>query len=113
MWVQLRREVAREEFDDATVLFLFEGRTEHLSVFREVHGFVVDATCLVLSPDCRDFCCYEFLSGGRSEGPVVGRAIPHRSDVALDCFWIFIFAEGSVNCFFPGECEGPDVFEHV
>jgi hypothetical protein len=44
MWVQLRWEVAREEFDDATVLFLFEGSAEHLSVLREAHGFVVDAT---------------------------------------------------------------------
>ena len=44
MWVQLGWEVSREKFDDATVLFLFEGRAEHLSVLREVHGFVVDAT---------------------------------------------------------------------
>ena len=44
MWVQLGWEVSREKFDDVTVLFLFEGRAEHLSVLREVLCFVVNAT---------------------------------------------------------------------
>ena len=48
MWVQLRREVSREEFDDATVLSLFEGGAEHLPVFREVCGFVLGTSGLVL-----------------------------------------------------------------
>ena len=51
MWVQLRREVSREKFDDATILFLFEGEAEHLPVFREDRGFVLGTSGLVLAPD--------------------------------------------------------------
>ena len=47
MSVQLRREVSREEFDDATVLFLFEGGAEHLPVFHEVCRFVLGTSGLV------------------------------------------------------------------
>ena len=53
MWVQLRREVSREEFDDATILFLFKSGAKHLSVLSEVRGFIVCATALVLASDCR------------------------------------------------------------
>ena len=51
MWVQLRRKVSRKEFDDATILFLFKGRTEHLPVFSEVVGLVLGATSLVSAAD--------------------------------------------------------------
>ena len=61
MWVQLRREVSREKFDDASVLFLFEDGAEHLPVFREVRGFVLGTSGLVFAPDYRDFFPYEFF----------------------------------------------------
>ena len=61
MCVQLRREVSREKFDDATVLFLFEGGAEHLPVFREVCGFVLGTSGLIFAPDYRDFFPYEFF----------------------------------------------------
>ena len=61
MWVQLRREISREKFDDATVLFLFEGRAEHLPVLREICSFVLGTSGLVLAPDYRDFFPYEFF----------------------------------------------------
>ena len=82
MWVQLRREVSREEFDDATILFLFESRADHLPVFREVRGFVLGTSGLVFAPDYRDFVTYEFF----------------RGDCAMDGF-------------FPGVCKCPDVVE--
>ena len=53
MWVQLRREVSREKFDDATVLFLFEGGAEHLPVLREIRGFVLGTSGLVFASDYR------------------------------------------------------------
>ena len=101
MWVQLRREVSREKFDDATILFLFEGRAELFSVLREICSFVLGTSGLVLAPDCREFFRYEFLRRGSSEVPVVSWAISNRGDVALDCFRIFIVADGSVYCVLP------------
>ena len=111
MWVQLRREVSREKFDDATVLFLFEGRAEHLPVLREIRGFVLGTSGLVLAPDDRDFFRDELFRGGSSEIPVVGGAIPNRGDIALDGFWVFVVAECSVYGLFPGVCECPDLVE--
>ena len=113
MLVKLGRKVSREKFDDAAILFFFESRAEHLSVFSEVHSFVMGASGLVLAPDYRDFFCYELFRRGSSEISVVGGAIPDRSDIALDGFWIFIVAEGSVDGLFPGVCKCPDVVECV
>ena len=59
----------------------------------------------VLAPDYREFFCYELLRGGSSEIPIVGGAIPDRGDIALDCFWVFVITEGSVDGLFPGECK--------
>ena len=111
MWVQLRREVSREEFDDATILFLFKSRAEHLPVFREVCGFVLGTSGLVFAPDYREFFPYELFRRGSSEIPVVIGAIPDRGDIALDCFWVFVVAECSVDGLFPGVCKCPDVVE--
>ena len=111
MWVQLRRKVSRKEFDDATILFLFKGRTEHLPVFSEVRGFVLDASGLVFAPDYRDFFTYEFFRGDCGEVPVIVWAIPYHVDILLDCFWIFVIAECAVDGFFPGVCKCPDVVE--
>ena len=61
MWVQLRRKFSREEFDNATILLLFEGGAEHLPVFREVRSFVLGTSGLVFAPDYRDFFPYEFF----------------------------------------------------
>ena len=69
MWVQLRREVSRETFHDATVLFLFEGGAEHLSVLREVCSFVLGTSGLVFASDYRDFFPYKLSRGGGSEMP--------------------------------------------
>ena len=113
MWVQLRREVSREEFDDATVLFLFEGGAEHLPVFREVRGFVLGTSGLVFAPDYREFFRNELLRRGSSEIPVVIGTIPDRGDIALDCLWVFIIAEGSVDGLFPGVCKCPYIVECV
>ena len=85
MWVQLRREVSREKFDDVTVLFLFEGGAEHLPVFREIRGFVLGTSESVFAPDYRDFFPYEFFRGDSSEIPVIVGAIPDRVDISLDC----------------------------
>ena len=111
MWVQLRREVSREEFDDATILFLFKSRAEHLPVFREVRGFVLGTSGLVFAPDYRDFFTYEFFRGDSGEVPVIVGAIPYHVDISLDCFWIFVVAECAVDGFFPGVCKRPDVVE--
>ena len=113
MWVQLRREVSREKFDDATILFLFEGRAEHLPVLRETRGFVLGTTGLVFAPDYRDFFPYEFFRGGSSEIPVIVGAIPDHVDISLDCVWIVVVAEGAVDGFFPGVCQCPDVVKCV
>ena len=51
MWVQLKREVSREKFDDATILLLFEGRAEHLPVLHEICSFVLGTSGLVLAPN--------------------------------------------------------------
>ena len=88
MWVQLRREVSREKFDDATVLFLFEGRDMHLPVLREICGFVLGTSI-----------------------PVIIGAIPDRGDISLDGLWVFVVAECSVYGLFPGVCKCPDVVE--
>ena len=93
MRVQLRREVSREEFDDATVLFLFEGGVEHLPVFREVRGFVLGTSGLGFASDYRDFFPYKLSRGGGSEIPVIVGAVPDRGDISLDCFWVFVVAE--------------------
>ena len=111
MWVQLRREVSREKFDDATVLFLFEGGAEHLPVFREVRGFVLGTSGLVFAPDYRDFFPYEFFRGDSSEISVIVGAIPDHVDISLDCVWIVVVAECAVDGFFPGVCKCPDVVE--
>ena len=57
----VRRIVPREEFDDATILLLLEGRAKHLPVFSEVVSLVLGATGLVFASDYGDFLCYEFL----------------------------------------------------
>ena len=111
MWVQLRREVSRKQFNDATVLFLFEGRAEHLSVLREIRSFVLGTSGLVLAPDYRDFFPYELFRRGSSEVPVIVGAIPDRGDISLDCFWVFVVAECLVYGLFPGVCKCPDVVE--
>ena len=111
MWVQLRREISREKFDDATVLFLFEGGAEHLPVLREIRGFVLGTSGLVFASDDRDFFPYNLSRGGGSEIPVIVRAIPDRGVISLDCFWVFVVAECSVYGLFPGVCERPDVVD--
>ena len=109
MWVQLRREVSREELDDATILLLYEAGAEHLPVFREVRGFVLGTSGLVLASDYRDFFPYEFFRGDSGEIPVIVGAIPNHVDISLDCVWIVVVAEGAVDGFFPGVCKCPDV----
>ena len=111
MWVQLRREVSREEFDDATILLLFEGGAEHLPVFREVRGLILGTSGLVFAPDDRDFFAYEFFRGDCDEVPVVVWAVPNHVDISLDCFGILVVAECAVDGFFPGVCKCPDVVE--
>ena len=111
MWVQLRREVSREKFDVATVLFLFEGRAEHLSVLREICSFVLGTSGLVFASDYRDFFPYKLSRGGGSEIPVIVGAVPDRGDLSLDCFWFFVVAECSVYGLLPGVCERPDVVD--
>ena len=64
MRIELRGEVPCQELDDAAILFLLEGDVEHLSVFRQVVGFVLGATGSVLAAYLGDFTGYEFLSGG-------------------------------------------------
>ena len=113
MWVQLRREVSREEFDDATILFLFKSRAEHLPVFSEVGGFVLGTSGLVFAPDYRDFFTYEFFRGDCGKVPVIVWAIPYHVDISLDCVWIFFVAECAVDGFFPGVCQCPDVVKCV
>ena len=109
MWVQLRREVSREKFDDATVLFLFEVGAEHLPVLREIRGFALGTSGLVFASDYRDFFPYELFRRGSGEIPVISGASPDRGDISLDCFWVFVVAECSVYGLFPGVCERPDV----
>ena len=109
MWVQMRREVSREKFGDATVVFLFEGGAEHLPVLREIRSFVLGASGLVLAPDYRDFFPYELFQGGSSEISIIVGAIPDRVNISLDCVWVFVVAECSVDGLFPGVCECPDV----
>ena len=111
MWVQLRREIPREKFDDATILFLFECRAEHLPVFREIRSFVLGTSGLVLAPDYRDFFLYELSRRNASEITVIVGAIPDRGDISLDCLWVFVVAECSVYGLFPGVCERPDVVD--
>jgi hypothetical protein len=103
MWVQLRREISREKFDDATILFLFECRAEHLPV--------LGTSGLVLASDYRDFFSYKLSRGGSSEVPIVVGAIPDRGDIPLDGFWVFVVAECSVYGLLPGVCERPDVVD--
>ena len=111
MWVQLRRKVSREEFDNATILLLFEGGAEHLPVFREVRGLILGTSGLVFAPDDRDFFAYEFFRGDCDEVPVVVWAVPNHVDISLDCFGILVVAECAVDGFFPGVCKCPDVVE--
>ena len=61
MWVKLGRKVSREEFDDATILFLFKSRADHLSVVSEVCSFIMGTSGLVLAPDYREFFPYELF----------------------------------------------------
>ena len=111
MWVQLRRKVSREEFDNATILLLFEGGAEHSPVFREVRGLILGTSGLVFAPDDRDFFAYEFFRGDCDEVPVVVWAVPNHVDISLDCFGILVVAECAVDGFFPGVCKCPDVVE--
>ena len=111
MWVQLRREVSRAKFDDATILFLFESRAEHSPVLREIRSFVLGTSGLVLASDYRDFFSYKLSRGGSSEVPIVVGAIPDRGDIPLDCFWVFVVAECSVYGLLPGVCECQDVVD--
>ena len=111
MGVQLRREVYREKFDDATVLLFFEGGADHLPVFREIRGFVLGTSGLVLASDYRDFFPYKFSRGGGSEIPVIVGAIPDHVDILLDCVLIVVVAECSVDGLFPEVCKCPDVVD--
>ena len=111
MWVQMRQEVSRAKFDDATVLFLFEGGAEHLPVLREIRGFVLGTSGLVFASGYRDFFPYTLSRGGGSEIPVIVGAIPDHVDISLDCVWIFVVAECSVYGLLPGVCECPDVVD--
>ena len=111
MWVQLRREVSREKFDDATILFLFECRAEHLPVLREIRGFVLGTSGLVLASDYRDFFPYKLSRGGGSEISVIVGAILDRGDISLDCLWVCVVAECSVYGLFPGVSKCPDVVD--
>ena len=97
--------VSREEFDDATILLLFEGRAEHLPVFSKVVGLVLGTPGLAFASDYGDFLCYEFLRWGYGEVPVIGWVFSNQVDVALNCFGVFVITECSVDCFFPGESE--------
>jgi len=109
MRVELRGEVACEEFDDSAILLLFKGGVEHLSVFRQVVGFVLGATGLVSVSYLGDFTGYELLRGGSCEIAIVCGTMSDGSDVSVDGFWVFVSAEGAVDGFFPGERVGPDV----
>ena len=73
MRVELRGEVPCQKLDDAAILFLLEGGVEHLSVFRQVVGFVLGATGLglVSISYLGGFTGYEFFSGGSCEVAVV------------------------------------------
>ena len=104
-----KEKVSREEFDDATILLLFEGGAEHLPVLREICGFFLGTSGLVFASDYRDFFTYEFFRGDSGEVPVIGGAIPYHVDILLDCIWIFVVAECAVDGFFPGVCKCPDV----
>ena len=87
MWVQLRRKVSREEFDDATILLL--------------KGLILGTSGLVFALDYRDFFPYEFFRGDSGEIPVIGWVLANRVDVALNCFGVFDITECLVDCFFP------------
>ena len=109
MWIELRGEVACEEFDDSAILFLLKGSVEHASVFRQVVGFVLGAVSLVSVPYLGNFTGYEFVRGGSCEIAIVCGTMGDGSDVSVDGFWIFVSAEGAVDGFFPVERVGPDV----
>ena len=109
MRIELWGEVACEEFDDSAILFLLKGGVEHLSVFRQVVGFVLGATGLVSVSYLGDFTGYEFLRGGSCEIAIVCGTMKDGSDVSVDGFWAFVSAEDAVDGFFPGERVGPDV----
>ena len=113
MRIQLRRKVSREKFDDATVLFLFEGRAEHSPVLHEVCSLILGTSGLVLAPDYRDFFLYELFRRGSGEIPVISGAVPDRGNISLDCFWVFVVSECSVYGLYPGVCKCPDVVECV
>ena len=66
MRIELRGEVPCQEL---------ECGVEHLSVFRQVVGFVLGATGLVSAAYLGDFIGYNFLGGGSCEIAVVCRAI--------------------------------------
>ena len=111
--VKLRREVSGEKFDNSAILFLLEGGMEHLSVFRQVVGFVLGATGLVSVSYFGYFTGDEFLSGGCCEIAIIRGAIWDGGNVSVDGFRVFFSAEDAVDGFFPGECVGPEVGEHV
>ena len=109
MRIELRGEVACEEFDDSAILLLFKGGVEHLSVFRQVVGFVLGATSLVSVSYLGDFTGYKLLCGSSCEVAIVCGTIWDGGNVSVDGFWVFVSAEGVVDGFFPGERVGPDV----
>ena len=109
MRIELWGEVASEEFDDAAILFLLKGGVEHLSVFRQIVGFVLEATSLVSVPYLGNFTGYKFLCGGSCEVAIVCGTICDGGDVSVDSFWVFVSAECAVDGFFPCERVGPDV----
>ena len=63
MRITLWGEVPCQKLDDAAILFLLEGGVEHLSVVRQVVGFVLGATGLVSAAYLGDFIGYKLLGG--------------------------------------------------
>jgi hypothetical protein len=102
---ELRGEVSCEEFDDLAILLLFKGGVEHLTIIRQVVGFVFRATGVVSVSYFGNFTGYEFLDGGCCEVAIICGAIWDGGNVSADGFRIFVSAEG----FFSGERVRPDV----
>ena len=78
MRIELQGEVACEEFDDSAILFLLKGGVEHLSVFRQVVGFVLGSSGSVLVSYFGDFTGHEFVSGGSCKVAVVCGSIAYK-----------------------------------
>jgi hypothetical protein len=108
MRVELRGQIACEEFDDLAILFLLKGEAEHLPVFRQVVGFIMGATSLVSVPYLGDFTGYEFHCGGSCEVAIVCGTMWDSGNVSVNGIRVFVSAEGAVDGFFPGERMRPD-----